>query len=88
MQKGNVTVGSNGKRKAWQERREVEIHAIKDPKIKRSKDPKDPKDLKGPKVPRSKGPNGPKEPQGQDQGDRVWEASKNREKGNWKGEKR
>ena len=79
MQKGNVTVGSSGK-KAWQEKREVERYTRS--KIRRSKDQKIPK---GPKVPRSQGS---KEPQSQDQGDRVFAAFKDREnKGNWKGDR-
>lgn len=53
-------------KKAWQEKREVEtIHAIKDPKIKRYKDVK---------IPRSQRFTGTSK--GQDQGDRVFEASK------------
>ena len=64
MQKGNVTVGSSGKKGLAGKARSRERYTrSKDPKIKRS-------NPTGPKVQRTK------EPQGQDQGDRVFEASR------------
>lgn len=57
-------------KKAWQEKREVEIHAIKDPKTRRSKDRKIERSQ------RSQGPKGPKNLKAKIQGDRVFEASR------------